>query len=667
MKLLAVLICISYIPIIILAGRLDSYRMNRQQGDRSGQSVRITHTATDATDATEKTRELQVLSEPIEPFTNVTQRVELDLYIDPPENHFAASALGVFLRCTSEGARVYYTLDNTPPTRISPFVTYDSPYVHINTPFRAGRYRVIRAVATETFIDGFLYRSEEITRNYIIEASERPWSYGFLVPGLEGGGYFARLAIESAAEARAQLAGGQEFADFNTSLGIGTYADQLRLLHLPTIDPDLIGFEGGFAGNTSTGQFGYLVPYHNGNRFFGKLVRVNLFGMENETNCMLNVRFEWLDSTGTPQTSGVALEEACIVVLNLESIHEDARGFRKGFIGYPYGFISPGQYDVAIRINVEDFGIHSTQALPLRDVAREFGGYSGGFRDGSWACLNPFRSFFGPIGGVRSDLEVDRNHLRTYHHAVVVCINDSAWGETANSSMLGTVVRSFDLGDVQTDLRGFSEAIRVGRFAYLAPFASGAHTYSYKLVRINLGVVDIIHAMDEALSQQGGHIRDIIDVLDLTQKDPSLAGFSGIFTAGKYLYLVPWRSSHEAYNGQRGHGLIPRVDMNIFDAAGIDVLEMPTYTRSQIPSFPDSDLRGFSGGFASGSYGVLIPFFNGIFSGKVGRLNILDWNNVQEVDLTVDRNLPGILKGFRGGFVSEWQGTPDDLDETDDF
>lgn len=68
------------------------------------------------------------------------------------------------------------------------------------------------------------------------------------MPGLQGGGYFARLTIESAAAARAQLAGGQEFADFNTTLGIGTYADQLRLLHLPTIDPDLIGFEGGFGG-----------------------------------------------------------------------------------------------------------------------------------------------------------------------------------------------------------------------------------------------------------------------------------------------------------------------------------------------------------------------------------------------------------------------------------
>jgi hypothetical protein len=38
--------------------------------------------------------------------------------------------------------------------------------------------------------------------------------------------------------------------------------------------------------------------------------------------------------------------------------------------------------------------------------------------------------------------------------------------------------------------------------------------------------------------------------------------------------------------------------MNIFDAAGIDIIELTTTTRSQIPSIPDSDLRGFWGGFA---------------------------------------------------------------------
>jgi hypothetical protein len=106
------------------------------------------------------------------------------------------------------------------------------------------------------------------------------------------------MAIEVPSAARAQVAGGQEFADFNTSLGIGTYATQMKLLHLPSIDRELGGFEGAFSANTSHGHYGFIVPYHNRVRFFGKLVRVKLFDMENITDCMLRLRFESLDTNG---------------------------------------------------------------------------------------------------------------------------------------------------------------------------------------------------------------------------------------------------------------------------------------------------------------------------------------------------------------------------------
>jgi hypothetical protein len=131
------------------------------------------------------------------------------------------------------------------------------------------------------------------------------------------GGYFARMAIEVPSAARAQVAGGQEFADFNTSLGIGTYATQMKLLHLPTIDRELGGFEGAFSANTSHGHYGFIVPYHNRVRFFGKLVRVDLFGMENITDCMLRVRFEKLDANGV--SSAVYIRIFHIVILLLYS------------------------------------------------------------------------------------------------------------------------------------------------------------------------------------------------------------------------------------------------------------------------------------------------------------------------------------------------------------
>jgi hypothetical protein len=40
-------------------------------------------------------------------------------------------------------------------------------------------------------------------------------------------------------------------------------------------------------------------------------------------------------------------------------------------------------------------------------------------------------------------------------------------------------------------------------------------------------------------------------------------------------------------------------------------------------------------------------------------MNILTWDDVQELDLAQDRVLVDVLKGFRGGFVSEWQGKGD--------
>jgi hypothetical protein len=128
------------------------------------------------------------------PWVNTTQSLlseafRLDLYIDPPEGFFSSTALGVFMRCISQkgvsaDTKVYYTLDDTEPTKYSPFTTYEQPYVHIITPFRVGRYRLINAVCIEKSIDGNTYRSTVITRHYVIEGAARPlrYEYKILIP-----------------------------------------------------------------------------------------------------------------------------------------------------------------------------------------------------------------------------------------------------------------------------------------------------------------------------------------------------------------------------------------------------------------------------------------------------------------------------------------------------
>ena len=349
-------------------------------------------------------------------------------------------------------------------------------------------------------------------------------------------------------------------------------------------------------------------------------------------------------------------------VVDLETINGEARGFRRGFVGYPYAYLSPGQFSVAIRIDIENFHIGTIKALELADYDKTLGGYSGGFADGTWACFNPFRSFTGPVGGIRSKLPVDKGLMRVYFQSIVTCVNKSAWEDNyfgANS----TGVRLFDLSVVQPALRGFSEAIRVGRYAYFAPLEYTTHQYTSTLVRMYLGVYEIASYYDNLLAG-GGKLRDSVDIMDLSQADPGLAGFSGIFSSGKYIYLVPYRNKHEPKIGQRGHGNVARVDMNYFSLETTVFVNLQTTERNQIPSFADSDLAGFSAGFASGQYGLLVPFFNGIFTGKLCRFiagaTTLS-GNVQELDLTNDVEYAGEHKGYRGGFVSLWDGKKSDF------
>lgn len=619
---------------------------------------------------------------------------------DPPSGTFSPSALGMYVESNVKDAIIFYTVsynlegEEAPPSDDN-YPMYDNeqrfngidaenaivtdtpntyvafnntPYIHIDTPFGKGRNVrvIIIAVGYDSIRDEWS-RSQELTFHYVVEASDRPKSYGFFVPGPETKGHFVSVALEMKATARAQSAKGQEFADFFADLGIGTYPDQVYSLHLPTALPGfhLEGFEGGFAMNASDGShYGILVPYHNGVEFHGRVVRVNLKKILRTEDggefdwCYGNVRHEWMDSNGVVQSTGPATSESCVVVLDLASKHPQARGFRKGFAGYPYAYLAAGEFDVNVRLDIHDFTLASAVTLDLSEFDSTLGGFSGGFVDGSWACFCPFKEFAGTYGGIRSSSIVDRNTLRVYYASVMACINSTVW-EGANITE-NNVLR-IDMGDLDPGLRGYSEAIRVGRYAYLSPLASYTHTYTSKLVRIDLGPVDIATKL-ASLRAQGLRARAMLKVLDLSQKDSRLKGFSGLFTAGKYLLLSPYRNTHQPQIGQRGFGLFVRIDMNKFNLDGITILDLTTRIRAQIPSFADIDLKGYTGGFASGIFGYLVPFYNGVFSGKSARVALFDedlGDNLQELDMKRHRGpLNNTFMGFRGGFTSLWQGLP---------
>lgn len=324
----------------------------------------------------------------------------IELLFDPPNFASFPHAMALFVQVKgNQSARIYYEMDKynyvykktfiEKPSLDSKFVTFRTPYIQIDSPYLYPRQRNIYIVAVIVDPIKGLLKSKEYFLTYFVEAKARPKSFGYFVPGLESSGYFLKVALEIVAKARAQATTNQEFADYFTGYKAGTYNHQVDSLHLPTLDSDLIGFEGGYAINVSSGQFGVLVPYHNGKDFFGKVIRIDLFKMgANSASCMLSYSFESIDAYGNLLKTGTSeTKDACITVLDLTSINPNARGFRRGFVGYPYVYLSPGEFSVPVRLDMESFGISSVKVIDLTVVNSTYGGYSGGFSDGSWACF----------------------------------------------------------------------------------------------------------------------------------------------------------------------------------------------------------------------------------------------------------------------------------------
>ena len=83
---------------------------------------------------------------------------------------------------------------------------------------------------------------------------------------------------------------------------------------------------------------------------------------------------------------------------------------------------------------------------------------------------------------------------------------------------------------------------------------------------------------------------------------------------------------------------------------------LATFSQVQVLDLAatDADLKGFAGGFASGGYGYFVPHFNnGAYFGKVARVNLASFSQVQVLDLTAT---DPDLKGFYGGFASNGYG-----------
>jgi hypothetical protein len=113
--------------------------------------------------------------------------------------------------------------------------------------------------------------------------------------------------------------------------------------------------------------------------------------------------------------------------------------------------------------------------------------------------------------------------------------------------------------------------------------------------------------------------------LCILQLSPSSLPCNG--AVGNFIFLVPYRNKETPENGQRGHGLVVRIDMNEISQQsenlkinlgwrgevdrttalsepatrvgwkGITWLDLTTTQRTQVPNSSDPDLRGYYAGF----------------------------------------------------------------------
>ena len=180
-------------------------------------------------------------------------------------------------------------------------------------------------------------------------------------------------------------------------------------------------------------------------------------------------------------------------------------------------------------------------------------------------------------------------------------------------------VQVLDLAATDSSLRGFRGGFAAGDYGYFVPNYNNGD-FSGKVARVDLAT----------FSQ--------VQVLDLAATDPDLKGFSGGFTSGGYGYFVPNKN-----NLGVNFGKVARVDLATFSQ--VQVLDLAA---------TDPDLEGFEGGFASSGYGYFVPNYNYRFfldfSGKVARVELANFSQVQVLDLTTtDYDLQGFLGGFESG------------------
>lgn len=278
--------------------------------------------------------------------------------------------------------------------------------------------------------------------------------------------------------------------------------------------------------------------------------------------------------------------------------------------------------------NASFYPLGGPQVLDLAATDSDLVGFAGGFTDGRFdyfvpnlngklARLDP-QNFTG--GGLA---ELNLTAIDSSLFGFVGGFTDGRYGYLVPNFNGKTVridlqnfapggVTPLDLAGIDATLGGFQGGFTDGRYGYYVPGTNG------KMVRVDL--------LNFAPSG--------VITLDLTTVDSGLKDFRGGFSDGRYGYLVPG-------NNGAPSGKVARIDLQNFNSGGVSMLDLGTV---------DGALKGFQGGFTDGRYAYFVPDINGNLSGKVARVDTLNFasGGVSSLDLAA---VDSRLKGFRGGFT----------------
>jgi len=339
----------------------------------------------------------------------------------------------------------------------------------------------------------------------------------------------------------------------------------------------------------------------------------------------------------------------------LTSVDPDLKGFLGGFNHGAHAYFVPfmnGKYyfGKVVRVHVHTFDLSSVEVLDLTQKDKRLAGFYGGFAtnlqpgnpftpSANYAYLSPYKNMIGKVNGANTKYTVDGykdydifdnqeayggDHLLSNEHGMLVRINLDTFDVAG--------VDFIDLTTIDPDLKGFSGGFQGGSRGYLVPYSKGFGDYASKVVRFSL--------LDFSV--------DSVEVLDLAQKDDQLMGFAGGFSYGTHVVFVPYQNGRQDVNFRQRNqfSILTRVDMNNFDVSGIKTMDVAKIYRKNTPDYPDNNLRGFVSGFPSGSFIYLVPHFNGMWHGKMVRVDMRDFDILS--DLQISGESTDLVTGYKG-------------------